>query len=297
MGWDSRFRRVFITKKDYIPLSPCIEYVKDEGFFFNQSQCNATPPVATCPDGYTFNATTQMCERTVISAPLCPTGYTYDVNTQTCTLVETSLAECTCLADVVATPSSLTLSEGDTAIINLTSTVVGTTFSWTVIQSRVAGASGGSGTTISQALIGIGTATYTITPHYETCSGTPIQVVVTVGNFPSNPLSLGYQGYVASSETTTQFRPMTPQELKCYMENVYTVPPTLGNIIRGYPFLTYNVVVAIGDQLYDTDGSLANPSVANGTFFHRISTSVYNIYTVNAGIITGIISPASLANC
>jgi hypothetical protein len=83
MGWDSRFRRVFITKKDYIPLSPCIEYVKDEGFFFNQSQCNATPPVATCPDGYTFNATTQMCERTVISAPLCPTGYTYDVNTQT----------------------------------------------------------------------------------------------------------------------------------------------------------------------------------------------------------------------
>ena len=71
MGWDSRFRRVFITKKDYIPLSPCIEYVKDEGFFFNQSQCNATPPVATCPDGYTFNSATQMCEKVEIIDAVC----------------------------------------------------------------------------------------------------------------------------------------------------------------------------------------------------------------------------------
>ena len=94
MGWDSRFRRVFITKKDYIPLSPCLEYVKDEGFFFNQSQCNATPPVATCPEGYTFNTTTQLCEKIIVSTPLCPTGYTYNVNTQTCTLVETSVADC-----------------------------------------------------------------------------------------------------------------------------------------------------------------------------------------------------------
>ena len=71
MGWDSRFRRVFITKKDYIPLSPCLEYVKDEGFFFNQSQCNATPPVATCPDGYTFNSATQMCEKVEIIDATC----------------------------------------------------------------------------------------------------------------------------------------------------------------------------------------------------------------------------------
>ena len=185
----------------------------------------------------------------------------------------------------------------DTAIINLTSTVVGTTFSWTVIQSGVAGASGGSGTTISQVLTGTGTATYTITPHYETCSGTPIQVVVTVRNLPSNPLSLSYEGYVASSGVTTQFRPMTPQELKCYMENVYTVPPTHNNGMKGSTYLTYNAVLAIGDQLYDIHGRLANLNVVNGTFLHRISTSVYDIYTVNAGIITGIISPASLANC
>lgn len=71
MGWDSRFRRVFITKKDYIPLSPCIEYVKDEGFFFNQSQCNITPPVATCPDGYIFNTATQMCEKVEIIDAVC----------------------------------------------------------------------------------------------------------------------------------------------------------------------------------------------------------------------------------
>ena len=50
--------------------------------------------MATCPDGYTFNSATQICEKTAVSAPLCPTWYTYNVNTQTCTLVETSLADC-----------------------------------------------------------------------------------------------------------------------------------------------------------------------------------------------------------
>ena len=33
MGWDSRFRRLFITKKDYIPLSECIIY--ENGNFYN----------------------------------------------------------------------------------------------------------------------------------------------------------------------------------------------------------------------------------------------------------------------
>lgn len=34
MGWDSRFRRLFITKKDYLPLTDCIELENGE-FYFN----------------------------------------------------------------------------------------------------------------------------------------------------------------------------------------------------------------------------------------------------------------------
>jgi hypothetical protein len=71
MGWDSRFRRLFITKKDYKPLYNCIEYVKDEGFFLNQTECNNTPQIPTCPEGYTYNSTTQLCEKVEIIDATC----------------------------------------------------------------------------------------------------------------------------------------------------------------------------------------------------------------------------------
>lgn len=82
--------------------------------------------------------------------------------------------------NVIATPSSLTIEDGDTAIINLTSSVLGTTFSWTVTNSGTSGATAGSGSTISQILTGEGTSTYTITPVANGCVGTPINVSVTV---------------------------------------------------------------------------------------------------------------------
>lgn len=86
------------------------------------------------------------------------------------------------LPNVIATPSSLSISGGDTAIINLTSGFVGTTFSWTVINSGTSGATSGSGNTISQVITGSGTTTYTITPSLNGCTGVPINVVVTVAS-------------------------------------------------------------------------------------------------------------------
>jgi hypothetical protein len=94
MGWDSRFNRVFLTKKDYIPINDCIEYSQEEGFLLNQSKCEIVPPIIDCPEGYTYNEETQMCERTVLSGNLCPNGYTYNEENSTCVLVSTSLADC-----------------------------------------------------------------------------------------------------------------------------------------------------------------------------------------------------------
>ena len=72
--------------------------------------------------------------------------------------------------------------------ITLTSTVAGTTFSWTVIQTGIFGASSGSGATIAQPLTTVGssqgTVRYTITPKFNGCSGVPITVTITVNPTP-----------------------------------------------------------------------------------------------------------------
>lgn len=176
MGWDSRGERVFLTKKDYIPTdNPCLKYNREIGFY---TDCGATE--ITCPTGYIFNTTTQLCEKIVESDNICPAGYIYNESTKTCTIVEEIPAEC-CMADVIATPTSLEINSGDTAVIELTSSVVGTTFTWTAVNSGTVGGSSGSGSTISQVLTGEGTTTYTVIPTLNGCVGTNLDIVVTVG--------------------------------------------------------------------------------------------------------------------
>lgn len=185
MGWDARFDRVFITKKDYIAKNTeCLKYVEGQGFVIDESECEGLPPVINCPDGYTYNPATQMCERTVVSALLCPEGYTYDEETQTCSLISTEPADCECTADVIATPPAQNINSGESTSINLTSTTVGTTFTWTVVQTNVSGASSGSGNTIAQTLTNTsgttGTAVYTITPVFEDCVSQTVTVTISV---------------------------------------------------------------------------------------------------------------------
>lgn len=88
-----------------------------------------------------------------------------------------------------ATPSSQSICSGGSTGITLTSNVAGTTFSWTVTQTNVSGASASSGTLIAQALstttTSAGTAVYTITPTGGSCPGTPIVASVTVNPIPS----------------------------------------------------------------------------------------------------------------
>lgn len=90
MGWDSRMERVFLTKKDYIPVDdPCLKYSKDIGFYTDCGEASIT-----CPEGYTYNESTQLCEKIVLSDNICPEGYTYNEVTQTCTLITVIEANC-----------------------------------------------------------------------------------------------------------------------------------------------------------------------------------------------------------
>ncbi len=176
MWWDDKESRLFITKRDYVAKTTnCLSYDDEIGLYYNCGESTVT-----CPTGYTYNPLTEMCEKEIVSEPLCPDGYTYDAETQTCTLITVTPADCSCTVDVIATPGSQNINSGESTSIVLTSSTIGTTFTWTVIQSGITGASSGSGNTISQTLTGTGTALYTITPHFEDCTPTPIDVVVTV---------------------------------------------------------------------------------------------------------------------
>jgi PKD repeat protein len=111
------------------------------------------------------------------------------------------------LPDVVAAPASETICSGTTSNINLSTSngVAGATYSWTVVQSNVSGATSGFGTSINQTLTATtssaGTATYTITPAANGCTGTPINVVVTVSPVP-NVVALPASQTICSGATT-----------------------------------------------------------------------------------------------
>jgi hypothetical protein len=90
-----------------------------------------------------------------------------------------------------ATPMEQTITSGNTTSIALTSSITGTTFAWTVVQTGVSGATAGSGSSIAQKLTVTGavagTATYSITPTANGTMGSAISVVVTV-----NPVKITY---------------------------------------------------------------------------------------------------------
>lgn len=86
------------------------------------------------------------------------------------------------------TPTQLPICSGGTTSIVLTPSLSGTTFSWTVAQNGVSGASIGNGNTIFQILEttgnAVGTAIYTVTPALNSCSGSPIVIPITVNPLP-----------------------------------------------------------------------------------------------------------------
>lgn len=92
------------------------------------------------------------------------------------------------LPNITITPSALTICSGQSTSINLSSTAPNPSFSWTVNPNNV-GATNGNGSTISQTLTNPGanpaSATYTVTPSANGCSGTPSAIIVTVNPAPA----------------------------------------------------------------------------------------------------------------
>jgi Leucine-rich repeat (LRR) protein len=90
MWYDDRESRLFITKRDYIlKNTECLSYDDELGTYYS---CNQ--PTISCPEGFTYNTETEMCEKETTSPLLCPSGYTYNPEAQTCTLTTTIPAEC-----------------------------------------------------------------------------------------------------------------------------------------------------------------------------------------------------------
>ena len=84
MWWDSKFKRVFITKKDYKPKHDCILWNKEDGFYINETECNGVVQDVECPEGFEFNEQTNMCERMAVTPITCRPGYTFNPKTGTC---------------------------------------------------------------------------------------------------------------------------------------------------------------------------------------------------------------------
>lgn len=123
---------------------------------------------ASAPGSYTIT-------NTISSSGACA-GFAY------------SLALTITAAPVITSASGLqTGCDGMTTAIALTSTIPGTSFTWTVIQLALTGASAGTGSSISQTLqltgSSQGSVSYTVVPSANGCSGPPV-----VFPFILNPL-------------------------------------------------------------------------------------------------------------
>ena len=75
--YDTNNDIVYFSKRDWnvseqYTNSPCIEYVPCEGFYYNETACSNVAQNITCPDGFTYNPATQMCERSYTDVPFGP---------------------------------------------------------------------------------------------------------------------------------------------------------------------------------------------------------------------------------
>lgn len=89
MWWDSKFKRLFITKRDKIIQDPCVKYSDEIGFYIDETECNGAEPIKSCPIGYTYNPDTDKCEKTYIKKP-CRAGFNYNPTTNLCSKKETT---------------------------------------------------------------------------------------------------------------------------------------------------------------------------------------------------------------
>jgi hypothetical protein len=165
--------------------------------------------------------------------------------------------------DLTTSPLSKMICSNSMTNITLTSSVPGTTFSWTASLSsgNVIGFSAGTGSMINQMLVNmgnsIGTVTYAITPQANGCTGNVYPYVVTVNPIP----------YVSNS-------PMS----KTICNNTATNINLLSNV-PGATFAWTASGTAGMTGFSSGSGSsinqvLANPGTVTGTVIYHITPSI-----------------------
>ncbi|NMH28649.1 T9SS type B sorting domain-containing protein [Flavobacterium silvaticum] len=141
--------------------------------------------------------------------------------------------------------------EGESILLNLSSTVAGTTFDWTVSQSGTNGATAGSGNQINQnvTLTGnsAGTVTYTVTPLYNGCSGNPITITVNILPLPIPGITDGVICRPGSGLPSTQFYTLdtnlsaADHTFQWYLDSDL-IPGASSNTYDAYQIGTYTVI-------------------------------------------------------
>lgn len=275
MGWDSRYRRIFITKKDIVPLNHCIKWDDEIGFYVDETDCNEEQAVISCPDGFTYNEVTQKCERTYETLKLCPEGFTYDVANKKCVKQETIPVTCVCTADVIPTynnenvslsTKTIYIKQGDTIDVTFGTTSTDTViYSYTAEASGVTGVSNGTGN-INQTPVGVGSVKYTITPQEQEsgCIGQSITITVIIEC--SSP-DVIYQ--IITFEPFT-FTPIIDADLNTiYNSNII-------NLVTG---MASPISILNGEYRVNGGSWVSTPSTVNNgdtVQVRRFSSSLYN---------------------
>ncbi|MCF6130178.1 T9SS type B sorting domain-containing protein [Flavobacterium sp. AS60] len=226
----------------------------------------------------------------------------------------------------VATANAATTSicSASTTDIALTSTVAGTTFSWTVIQTGIFGSSPGTGDTIAQTLTTVGnvqgTVDYTITPSFNGCPGTPITVTITVnptpevfgssaaticsGESPNISLSPSIAGttfaWTVNTTNVTGAQPGTGDTINDILTAFSNVGTAVYNVIptfNGCSGTSLNITVTVNPapQPHLNDGVICvnettNIAYQTYTLDTHLSDATYDFeWYFNGGIISGAV--------
>jgi len=176
-----------------------------------------------------------------------------------------------------ATPTSQTICSGETTSIALSSNITPATFSWTVVQTNVTGATVGTGNAIAQTLnvpgTISGTAVYSITPTTGSCAGSPISVTVTV-----NPLDDA--SFTYSSATYCQTGANPSPNLTGLTGGTYSSSPA-GLTINASTGLISLATSVLGTYTvtYATNGTCPNTSSVNITITNAPSANFSYSYS------------------
>ncbi|MES2285618.1 MAG: gliding motility-associated C-terminal domain-containing protein, partial [Bacteroidota bacterium] len=176
----------------------------------------------------------------------------------------------------IATTSSQNVCTGGTTSIALSSSVSGATYTWTVVQTGVSGATAGTGPSISQTLTGSGSAIYTITPSANGCIGVPTVVTITVSALPVvdttgvliTPANCGSATGVISGVVMTSGQGPFTYEWKDSLNQTVGTNANLTNVGQG----NYSVIVT------DSNGC---SSVVAGPFVLTATPPVIAAFTLD----------------